>query len=181
MAELKDFDLKYALTVKLNLFNVEYLAKYVSENKLHSELVALVLINEDVLSSRASWVLWHCNDIDSELIIPFYSKLILNMRNKTLHYSTVRNTLRLFQKEKVPKKHEAFMLDLCYGYIKNPHEAIAIRAFSITIIYNICKFYKELFFEFSLVLSQINQPNESAGMKSKIKNTLRDIEKELQK
>ena len=68
------------------------------------------------------------------------------------------------------------MIDTCYGYIKNPNEAIAVRAFAMTIIFNISKPYPELLSELKSVLQFLNHPDESGGIKSRIKNTLKDID-----
>ena len=79
----------------------------------------------------------------------------------------------------VPKKQESFLLDVCYSYIQNPNQAIAVRAFAMTIIYNISKPYPELLIELKAILQLINRPEESSGIKSRIKNILKDIEKIL--
>ena len=73
------------------------------------------------------------------------------------------------------------MLDKCYSYIKNAGEAIAVRAFAMTVVFNISKPYPELLNELKSVLIHVNHPDESPGVKSKVKNTLKDIDKVLNK
>ena len=69
------------------------------------------------------------------------------------------------------------MLDLCYRYLKNPSEAIAVRAFSITVIYNISKPYPELLQELLMVLNELSPHEDGAAMRSRIKNTTKVIHK----
>ena len=172
-------DLAQKLIVNIRFFNPMQLAKDVLKYDSIKELVNLCLHKDSLISSKATWVLWHCDDIDYKTVAPFYNKLINNLKNRNLHNGVIRNTLRLFQKQMVPKKQESFLLDVCYSYIQNPNQAIAVRAFAMTIIYNISKPYPELLIELKAILQLINRPEESSGIKSRIKNILKDIEKIL--
>ncbi len=163
----------------IKFFNPSTLAHEILKKNKLLELVNLCF-NEDLLiSSRATRVLWHCSDIEVGLVIPFHNRLIENLKNKNIHNGVIRNTLRLFQNYNVPKKKESFMLDVCYGYIKDPNQAIAVRAFAMTIIYNISKPYPDLLLELKTVLQILNHHEEGAGIKSRIKNTIKDIDKAL--
>ena len=172
----EDYNLTSDLIENIKFFSPKQLANDVLKRNGLSELVNLCLNKDLLISSRATWVLWHCSDIDFSAIVPFHVKLIDNLKNKNLHNGVIRNTLRLFQKYHVPKKKESFMIDICYGYIKNPNEAIAVRAFAMTIIFNISKPYPELLSELKSVLQLLNHPDESGGIKSRIKNTFKDID-----
>lgn len=174
-------DLKSELINDIRSFKAPELAKYVLTHELISDLINYSLDRDYLLSSRAMWVLGHVSDVDNSLIPPYYSKLILNLKNKDLHNGVIRNTLRLFQKYKVPKKHETFMLDKCYEYITNPKEAIAVRAFAITVVFNISKPFPELLNELKLILNEVNKQEEAPGIKSRVKNTLKNIDKVLTK
>ncbi len=127
------------------------------------------------------WVLSHCSDLDANYIKPYYSKLILNLKNKNLPDGVIRSTLRLFQDNDVPLKHQSFMLDVCYSYIKNPLKAIAIRSFAITVVYQLSKPYPELLNELKMVLLHVSSHPDSPGMNLKIKNTLKLIDKAIWK
>ncbi len=170
-------DIKAELINDIRAFKAPDLAQYIVTHKLLSQLIACCLDKDQLLSSRGMWVLAHVNDIDDTVIIPYYDKLILNLKNKNLHNGVMRNTLRLFQDKSIPKKHETFMLDKCYTYITNPQEAIAVRSFAMTVIFNISKPYTELLNELKLVLTEIKKQDEGPGIKSKVTNTLKQIEK----
>ncbi len=135
------------LTNELRGFKAPQLARYVLEHSLMAELVKLCLSKEALLSSRAMWVLSWCSQLNDESIMPYHDALIENLEAKNLHKGVIRNTLRLYQYRPAPEKYRAFLLDTCYTYIKNPSEAIAVRAFAITVVYNISKPYPELLHE----------------------------------
>ena len=158
-------------------FNALELAKTILKNNIENELLVYALNKNQMLSNRAMWVLSHCADLDFERIKPFQVKLINHLKNKNIHSGVIRSVLRIFQEQPIPKKHESFMIDKCFEYIKNPKEAIAVRAFAITVVYNISKPYPELLSELSIVLTHLNIEHESAGIINRAKNTLKNIAK----
>lgn len=158
-------------------FNAVELAKAILENNLESELLVYALHKDQAISNRAMWVLNHCADIDFERIKPFSVKLINHLTNNNIHSGVVRSVLRIFQEQPIPKKLESFMLDKCFTYIKNPSEAIAVRAFAMTVAFNISKPYPELLNELSVVLNHLNIEEESAGIINRAKHTLKDVAK----
>lgn len=158
-------------------FNAQELAKTILFNKLEKELLGYALSNNQLVSNRAIWVLTHCADMEPERIKPFHEILINHLKNKKLHSGVVRSIVRIFQTQPVPEKLQSFMLDKCFEYIKNPSEAIAVRAFAMTVVFNISKAYPELLNELAIVLNHLNIGEESAGIKNRAKHTLNAIAK----
>lgn len=167
------------LTNEIRTFSAPVLAKQVLDQQALPQLIELALTGDHLLSSRAMWVLGHCSDLDYDSIKKYHNRLIKNLENKGLHNGVIRNTLRLFQQHPVPKEQESFLLDKCYSYINDPSEAIAVRAFAIRIVFNISKPYPELLTELHTVLSHLNSFDEPPGIKSRVKNTIKDINKQL--
>jgi len=161
----------------INSFNSKRIAQHVVADNLMNDLVKLCFDKDHLISSRAAWVIWHCFELEKKIVLPYFDTLIDNLKNEHLPNGVIRNTLRLFQKYPVPQKKESQMLDICYGFIIDSGQAIAVRAFAMTVIYNISLPYPELLLEFKGMLIHINHPEESAGIKSRIRNTLRQIEK----
>ena len=158
-------------------FNAIVLAKAILENNLENDLLVHALNKNQMISNRAMWVLNHCADLNFERIKPFLVKLIHHLKNRNLHSGVVRSILRIFQEQRVPKKYESFMLDKCFEYIKNPNEAIAVRAYAMTVVYNISKPYPELLNELYIVLMHLNIEHESAGIINRSKHILNNIAK----
>lgn len=169
--------IKAELLADIRVFKAPVLAELILKKHSEELLTVCALNHHQLLSSRAMWVLSHCHDIDYTRIEPYYEKLINHLNTKNLHNGVVRNILRLFQHESVPSSYETFLLDKCFNFIKNPTEAIAIRAFSITIVFNISKPYPELLSELSLLLNHILITENSPGIISRAKNILKEIRK----
>ncbi len=152
-------------------------AAYVLKHHKEKELIALALHSDKQLSSRANWAVWHCANIEYNRMVPFHDHLILNLKNKNLHDGVVRNTLRLFQNYPTPKKHHTLLLSICFNYLTNPIVAIAIRVFSMTIIFNISKPYPELLHELKICLMHVIETENSFGILSRAKKVLNQINK----
>jgi hypothetical protein len=167
------------LAADTRLFKAPVLAKEILKYGLEKGLAELALDRDQTVSSRALWVLGYCDEMEPQRIKPFHARLIPNLKHKNLHPGVIRNTLRFFQEHPVPKKYESFMLDLCYAFLKNPSEAIAVRAFSVTVIFNISKPYPELLQELLMVLNELSVHEDGAAMRARIKNTIKAIHKSM--
>jgi len=62
-------------------------------------------------------------------------------------------------------------------YIQDPKQAIAVRAFAMTVAFNISKSHPELINELLLILQHILVNEQSAGVKSRAKQIIKVITK----
>lgn len=145
----------------------------IRNNKLREELLDCLLNDAGVAGSRAAWVLSHCHNKDPGVIKPYEARLIGLLEKQGLHNGIIRNILRIYQTQPVPEKHSAFMLDTCYGYLRNATQPPAIRAFSITVIFNISQKHPELLDELKLTLLDIASHDDTQAMKTRTANTLK--------
>lgn len=162
-------------------FKAPVIAQQILDAGKEEELVSLVFDSDTLLSNRAMWIVDHCSDLDYDRIKPFHSILINHLKKKDLPHGVIRCILSLFQKHNVPEEFESFMLDKCYDYIKSPSWAIAVRAFAVTVAYNISKAHSELVEELVMVLKHLSPTEETPAMKARIKNTLKQIQKNYNK
>lgn len=175
--KINKLNIKDELIADIRVFKAPDLAGKILNSNQEKELINLALDKDQLLSSRAMWVLGHCSDIDYNRVKPFLSMLINNLKQPNLHNGVVRNTLRLFQKHPVPKKQESFLLDKCFEYIKNPSEAIAVRAFAMTVVFNISRPYPELLDELLMILNDLSVHENGPGIRSRLKNIIKEIHK----
>jgi hypothetical protein len=85
-----------------------------------------------------------------------------------------RNILRFYQFAEIPERIEGELYQLCFEYITNPVNAIAIRAFSMTICTRIAQRYPELKAELYDAIS-MSLPNGSAGLKNRGEKMLKKL------
>ncbi|MBX2966744.1 MAG: hypothetical protein KF845_11390 [Cyclobacteriaceae bacterium] len=139
-----------------------------------AELVSLFLKGPYRLTQRSAWPLSICVEHYPELVKPHLKKLIKNLRQPSLHNAVKRNTMRLLQFVNIPKGLHGEVVSLCFDYLQDNKEAIAVRAFSMTVLANIVQTNPELKRELALVLEDI-MPYGSAGLISRARKTLKQI------
>jgi hypothetical protein len=65
-------------------------------------------------------------------------------------------------------------MNACFGFIENPTIPIAIKAFSLTTLYNLCKTYPEIKPELKLIIED-RWDTETAAFKSRGKKILANL------
>lgn len=139
-----------------------------------AELMAIFFENNSRKNQFAASIMVHCVDKWHYLLTPYLEKLILNLQNKNLKDAIKRNTVRVLQRAKIPESLQGILADICFQYLQNPSEAIAIKVFSMTIIHNLTKDYPELKVELKFMLEE-QSPFQSAGFRSRASKILKDL------
>jgi hypothetical protein len=137
-----------------------------------AELMDVFFSGNTRKNQYAAGVMIHCIDRWSFLITPYIEKLILNLQNDGLHDSIKRNTVRVLQNVDIPEDLHGVLAEICFNYLKNPAEAVAIKVFSMTVLDNLTKFYPELKEELHFILEE-QYPFQSAGFRSRAGKVLK--------
>jgi len=111
----------------------------------------LFLGNAYRVTQRAAWIVSICTERNPELIHPFFLKMVNNLEGE-VHDAVKRNTLRIFQFFELPKTLWGKTVDVCFRFLMDADEPIAVKVFAMTVAANICKFEPELKNELKLVL-----------------------------
>ncbi len=139
-----------------------------------AELMEIFFDGNTRKNQYAASVMIHCADEWDYLLNPYLERLILNLQNDGLHDAIKRNTVRVLQDVEIPENLHGIITDICFKYLQNPSEAIAIKVFSMTIIHNLTKKYPELKEELKFILEE-QLPFQSAGFRSRAGKILRDL------
>jgi len=150
--------------------------KYIGNDETRfADLMDLFLGDEYRVTQRAAWVVGHTADHNPQLFQPYLRPLIENLQN-SVHDSIKRNTLRVLQDIDLPEDLLGLAADICFGFLNDPKEAVAVRVFSMTVCYNICVKEPELANELQLVIEEY-LPHGTAGFKSRGKKILKLLDK----
>jgi hypothetical protein len=139
------------------------------------ELFTLFLTNEYRVSQRAAWPMSYCVEAHPAFIQKNFAKLIKNLQQPNLHNAVKRNTIRLLQHVAIPAKYQGMVMDICFGYVASPTEAVAIKAFSLTVLGNLAKQYPEIIPEIKLLV-EAQLPHQTPAFKSRAKAFLKSSE-----
>jgi hypothetical protein len=139
-----------------------------------AELMEIFFEHNSLRNQYAASIMIHCVDKWAYLLTPYLEKLILNLQNDNLKDATKRSTVRVLQEVKIPENLHGILANICFQYLQNPLEAIAIKVFSMTIIHNLTKDYPELKEELRFILEE-QIPFQSAGFRSRAGKILKDL------
>lgn len=119
------------------------------------ELVKLFLNDEDpVVTQRAGWPLSYIVIEHPSLINKHFGKLIKNLQKEDLHNAIKRNTVRMLQEIDIPKRYHGQVMNTCFNFIQSPTEAVAIKAFSLTVLGRLLPLYPDIRNELKLVIEE---------------------------
>ncbi len=153
---------------------VEYVGT--SETRM-AELMAYFL-DENLhwrYNQRAAWPLAVISDKHPQLVQAHLDALVDRL-GKEGHDAVNRNISRILQDIDIPEHLEGIVYDKCYALFNNPDQAIAIRVFSMTVLFRIAKKYPEMFPELEESI-RLHLPYGSAGFKNRAGKILNYIDK----
>ena len=151
-------------------------ATFIGDNpERFKELMHLFFNSEYRLTQRAAWVTSICATNHPALIMPYLNKMIDNLK-KPVHDAVKRNTVRILQHIDIPTKLMGKTADICFQLLANSSEAIAIKAFSMTVLMNITKKQPDFKTELKILIED-QLPYASAGFLSRAKKTLKELDK----
>ncbi len=169
-------DIRASLLADRSKENILKIAEYVGEDQERfDELMQLFLKDTVIVTQRSSWIINHCFDQYPHLVEPhletFWKNLLQPQNN-----AVKRNTLRIFQDYPIPKKLQGIAASLCFDFLADPNEAIAVRVFSMSVIFNIGQSEPDLLPELALLIEEI-LPHGSMGLRSRGSKILKAIQK----
>lgn len=122
---------------------------------------------------RAAHTLSLTFDKQPELILPYREKLIGCLQDPELKSPLKRNILRILQFTEIPEDDMGIVYDRVSGFLMSPKEDIAIRAFAMTVLYNVTEKFPELKPELRMMIAAVlEEPEVSPGIRSRGKQVL---------
>lgn len=144
-----------------------------NDQKRFNELFYLFLNDEYRVTQRAAWPMSYCVIAHPDLMKNNFEKLIGNLNKANLHNAIKRNTVRLLQSIEIPEKYEGAAMDICFKYVESPKEAVAIKAFALTILGNLSRKYPEIIPEIKMLIED-QLHHQTAGFKGRAKKLLQE-------
>ncbi|HZX73564.1 MAG TPA: hypothetical protein VFE57_04025 [Cyclobacteriaceae bacterium] len=150
---------------------VNYVGK---DAKRLSELVALFLKGPYRVTQRASWPLSHIAEFHPELFASHLTKIINNLKTPGLHPAVKRNTVRLLQFVEIPKRLEGTVAEVCFSFLHDKKETIAVHVFAMTVLAMIARKQPELKNELKIMIED-QLPYAGPAIHSRATKILREL------
>jgi len=145
------------------------------DQKRFDELFNLFLNGEYRVAQRAAWPVSYCVKQHSKFIKKHFGALIKNLHKPGIHNAIKRNTLYILQEIEIPEKYQGEVMHRCFQYVASPTEAIAIKAYSLTVLGYLAKLYPEILPEIKWLIEK-QLPNQTSAFKSRAKHLLKSFE-----
>ncbi|HEV3221836.1 MAG TPA: hypothetical protein VGZ90_03115 [Puia sp.] len=146
-------DLEKELLKRQSLVQCNRIIKYIGRDETRfADLMKLFFKGQYRLTQHAAWPMSYCVRQYPFLVKPYYKKFIDQLSDSKAHPAARRNIVRLLQFVEIPKKFHGKLMDICFQFISNPEEAIAVKAFSLTILSNLSVIYPEILPEIKTVI-----------------------------
>jgi hypothetical protein len=170
-------DLQTIVNNMMGMKEAEWVAVSAIDNPaIFLKLYEYSLSTDKKLAFRASWTLTKVCDRFPEIIYPYLEQIVENL-SKIDNESSLRSFLRIIsfsELEKISSRHQGLLADFCFSALNSGFSAIAVKAYSMEILYKLSLVYPELANELSISIS-ILMEDGSAGITSRGRMILRKL------
>lgn len=122
------------------------------DKKRFNELLRCFISSDALISQRAGYPLSHIAIAHPDFVMPHLEKLITFSLQPGLHNAIRRHTTRILEQITVPNKLKGKVMSMCFDFIVDPDEKVAIKAFSLGILENMLKEYPEIGAELKVII-----------------------------
>jgi hypothetical protein len=156
---------------------INQIINYVGEDaNIFKDLMKFFLSEDRRVTQLTSWAVGHIGENQPQLIAPFHLDLINQLKLDNKHNAIRRNIVRLYQFVPIPEEIEGELYDICMGFILDPKEAIAVKAFSMRVCELVAIKYPDLAPELMDAIEGA-MIGASSGLKNRGSHTLRRLNK----
>lgn len=145
--------------------------------ELLKDLVEIILSNDEKASWKAAWALDTLDEQHPGLVGPYLFSVIHHLRF-TKHDGVRRSTLRMLTRTVIPEEVEGELISLCFDWIVELKEAVAIKVFAMDLLYRYSK--KEPALKNELIASiELRMQEETPGFQTHGRQLLKKLYKEV--
>ena len=142
------------------------------------DLIEVFYGNDSRLLQKSTLIILACNKVKPEWVDTQVPRMVKTL-NKRLPTALKRNILRILQYKTIPETLWGHATDQCFNYLRSSDEPVAIKAFSMTVLYSLTKKLPDLARELSFLIEE--QYNfSSAGFKARGRQVLGQLKKDGQ-
>ena len=164
--------LKYQVQSKEHALRI---AEYAIASNEHFQELMNCFLSENVrLAQRAAWSVSWAAQKNPVIVQPHIGSLVNQLGKTDIHDAVIRNSMRILEDIEIPAKFHGEVLNACFNFIQKRETPVAIKAFSLTILFKLSKIYPEIRNELRTIILQ-NMDYETAAFRSRGKKILAKI------
>jgi 8-oxo-dGTP diphosphatase len=160
-------DIRSMVSSLMGIKEAEWVAESAIENmEILRRLIEYSFSDDKKLAFHASWTLSKVYDKYPEVIQPDLQRIIESL-DKLDNESVQRSFLRMISMsdlKMVCSKHHGILADHCFKMLRSGFSAVAVKAYSMEIIYRLAQIYPELANELSTTINMLQGDGSTAGI-----------------
>ena len=172
-----DKELQSMINNMISMKEADWIATSAIENPaIFLKLLEYSHSSDKKLAFHASWTLTKVCDKFPEIIYPFLSQIVDSL-GQIDNESTLRSFLRIISLsnlDKISNRQHGFLADFCFNALNSGFSAIAVKAYSMEILYRLSLIYPELATELSASI-RVLMEDGSAGITSRGRMILKKL------
>ena len=154
------------------------IVSYIGESeKRFPELLEIVKGADKRLAQRAAWVISHCAEQNPGVVQPRVFELLQFVREGDHHDAIKRNTMKAVALLDLPGRVAGLAADVAFEMLSSPDEAIATRAYSLTVLERHCQDEPELIPELRMIMDHLSGPKLPAALKARIREARKTLDR----
>lgn len=147
-----------------------------NDQQRFDELFSLFLSDEYRVVQRSAWPVSYCVEAFPAFITKHYPALIKKLEKPSLPDAVKRNSTRLLQHVDIPKRYCGSIMDICFRFVASPDEAVAIKAFALTVLGQLAKKYPDIIPEIILTIED-QYDHQRPSFQGRAKKLLKEFKK----
>jgi hypothetical protein len=167
-------NLKEALLKEHSLVQVTKISVWAIESKANLKKLMQEFFGKDKIRvQRASWAASKAHDLKPEWFNIYQFQLITCLE-KPMHGSVRRNSLRMMQSMRIPEEYQSQLIDTLFELLSDPKEESAVKAFAMTVAFNIVQQHPEIGKELKIIIED-QLPYATPSFKSRAKRIIKKL------
>jgi 8-oxo-dGTP diphosphatase len=170
-------DLRSMVISMMGMKNAEWVATSAIDNPaIFKKMLEYSYSDDKKLAFHASWILTKVCDKYPDIIYPYLPGIVEKL-GKIDNESAQRSFLRIISMSEINRisvRHHGLLADHCFAALKSGFSAIAIKAYSMEILYKLAVIYPELANELSATINLL-QGEGSAGIIARGKMVMKKL------
>ncbi len=155
--------------------NTLQIAEWAGDNPVRVRaLVTLFLEDEYRVAQRTAWILNTVAEKHPAIVTPHLEAMVSKMQEPGVPVAVKRNVIRMLQFLDIPEPIHGPVMQICFDWLADPGETVAVRCFSMTVLAKLARIYPEIVQELRLVIEDELGREPTAGFKARARRVFSD-------
>src|SRR5690606_26473068 len=123
---------------------------------------------------RAAWILNTVAEKYPMLIAPHIEAMVAKIQEAGVPVAAKRNVIRILQFIDIPEPVHGPVMQICFDWLADPSETVALRCFSMSVLAKLAHIYPEIAPELRLIIEDELSREPTAGFRARARMVLSD-------